>query len=104
MNPDGGDALAQQIAFANQRQVALAINKAMLGGADHQITAVTRCLFKTQNMLWRDLDVASISPKCFAASSPATGENHRPAKGFEESTQIIQRRFVLRLDRQLGSF
>jgi hypothetical protein len=37
-----GDAFAQQIAFANQRQVGLTIDKTVLGGADHQEAAVTR--------------------------------------------------------------
>lgn len=96
------DALAQQVAFANQRQITLAIDETMLGGANHQIAAITRRLFKTQDMLWRDLNTRQHFAKRLSTPLALDRKNHRPAEGLEESAQVIQRRFVLRLDRQLG--
>lgn len=97
-----GDAFAQQIAFANQRQISLAVDKSVLGGADHQETTIAAGFLQAQYMFWRNFDARQHLAQRLAAAFAFNGENHRAAEGFKEATQIVQRRFILRLNRQLG--
>ncbi len=52
------DALAQQIAFANQRPVAQGVDKTVLGGANHQVTAVSGRFAQAQDALRRHLNAS----------------------------------------------
>ncbi len=52
------DALAQQVAFANQRQVVERVDEPMLGGANHQVTAVSGRLAQAQDALRRHLNAS----------------------------------------------
>ena len=52
------DALAQQVAFANQRQVVERVDEPMLGGANHQVTAVSGRFAQAQDALRRHLNAS----------------------------------------------
>ncbi len=94
-------ALTQQIAFADQRQIVERINKAMLGGANHQIAPGAAGLVQTQDPLRRHFDAAEQLAQRFAAAFAFDREDHRAGKGFEEFTQVIQWGFILRLHREV---
>ena len=95
------DALAQQVAFTNQRQVVERINESVLGGADHQVTAISGRFAQTKNALRRDFDPSQQFTQCFTATFTFNGEDHRPGEGLKKLTQIIKRGFLLRLDGQV---
>lgn len=90
--------LAEQVALANQRQAALAVDKPVLGGANHQIAAVAGGFLQTQHMFWRNFNPRQHFAQRFTAAFAFHREDHRTGKGLEEAAQIIQRRFALRLD------
>lgn len=92
------DPLAEQVALANQRQAALAVDKPVLGGANHQITAVAGGFLQTQDVFWRNFNPRQHFAQRFTATLAFHREDHRAGKRFEEAAQIIQRRFVLCLD------
>ena len=94
-------ALTQQIAFADQRQIIERINKPMFGGADHQIASVAAGVVQAQDPLRRDLNAAKQLAQRLTAPFAFHREDHRAGKGFEELTQVIQRRFVLCLHREV---
>ncbi len=87
--------LAEQVALANQRQAALAVDKPVLGGANHQIAAVAGGFLQTQHMFWRNFNPRQHFAQRFTAAFAFHREDHRTGKGLEEAAQIIQRRFVL---------
>ena len=52
------DALAQQVAFANQRQVVERVDEPVLGGTNHQVTTVSGRFAQTQDALRRHLNAS----------------------------------------------
>lgn len=92
------DALAEQVALANQRQAALVVDKPVLGGANHQIAAVAGGFLQTQHVFWRNFNPRQHFAQRFTATLAFHREDNRAGKRFEEAAQIIQRRFVLCLD------
>ena len=70
----------------------------MLGGANHQIAPVAGGFLQAQQVFRRNFDPRQHFAQRFPATLAFNGEDHRAGKRFEEAAQIIQRRFVLRLD------
>ncbi len=93
--------LAEQVALANQRQIALAVDKPVLGGANHQIAAAAGGFLQPPHVFWRNFDPRQHFAQRFTATLAFHREDHRAGKRFEEATQIIQRRFVLCLHREV---
>lgn len=73
----------------------------MFGGANHQIAAIAGGFFQTQHVFWRNFNPRQHFAQRFTATLAFHGEDHRAGKGLEEAAQIIQRRFVLRLHREI---
>lgn len=84
------DALAQQVAFTNQRQVIERINESVLGGADHQVTAISGRFAQAKNALRRNFDPSQQFAQRFTATLTFNGEDHRPGEGLKKLTQIIK--------------
>ncbi|SAJ25490.1 Uncharacterised protein [Enterobacter cloacae] len=95
------DALAQQVAFTNQRQVIERINESVLGGADHQVTAISGRFAQAKNAFRRNFDPSQQFAQRFTATLTFNGEDHRPGEGLKKLAQIIKRGFLLRLDGQV---
>ena len=73
----------------------------MFGGANHQIAAVAGGFFQPQNMFWRNFDARQHFAQRLPATFALNREYDRAGKGFKETAQIVQRRFVLRLYREV---
>ena len=95
------DALAQQVAFTYQRQVIERINESVLGGADHQVTAISGRFAQAKNALRRNFDPSQQFAQRFTATFTFNGEDHRPGEGLKKLAQIIERGFLLRLNGQV---
>ena len=83
-------ALAQQVAFTNECQMARRIDKPVLGGANHQVASSLRRVIQTHNALRRDFDSGEQFTQRFTTAFTLNRENHRPVEGLEEFAQRIQ--------------
>ena len=100
--PAAADALAEQIAFADQRPPAQAVEEAVFRGADHHVTARRFRLIEALNQRRRQLDAAEQILQRFTPPLALDGENYAAVEAFDKAPQVIQRGFMLRLHRQIG--
>ena len=78
--PAAADALAEQIAFADQRPLAQAVEEAVFGGADHHVTARRFRLIEALNQRRRQLDAAEQILQRFTPPSLSTEKITLPSK------------------------
>ncbi|CAH0267475.1 hypothetical protein SRABI106_02965 [Rahnella aquatilis] len=91
-------AFTKQIAFTNQRQLFIRIQKTTFARADHDVTTGDIGFFNPGDKRRHQLDACQQILKRFAAAFTFYREYQAAGKGFIKATQVIHRRFILRLN------
>ena len=92
------DALAQQIAFANQGTVALGIDKTALAGTNHQRETIVDGFIKTVHRLRTQFNPGQQLLQALAAAFTLYREDHGAAESLNKLPQMVERCFRLRLN------